>query len=388
MRVAVIGAGSIGAHVAHRLAVEGADVVLIESGRPCHGTSRTSFAWLSSFPQRSWPEEAGRAALRARVDRKFDLVEEELEEKFVSWTGCLTIAKGEDVPRLRQSAQVCRDKGVDVSEVTREELAHLEPQVRLPEGEAAFFETDSGWVDVERLVGAVIDNLTARGHRVFTETAVVGFRQSGNRISAVQTTGGEEIEVDAVVNAAGSWATHVAALAGLTIPVDLVPGRIAYTPPLDPEYMLRRVVNTPVWGARPHAGGGLAINARGALPKGGKGHGPNLRHADDLVATLGDYLPGLPEDLTFKSRVGIRPIPEGGPIIGALPWLPNMYHTISHGGIGWAPTWGWVAAEELLHSRPVPEVESMRPMRFHRQLEELGKYADDAEQLATTHPIT
>lgn len=383
MRIAVIGAGSIGAHVAHRLSVEGADVVLLEAGKPCHGTSRTSFAWLSSFPQRSWPEEAGRAALRARVDRKFDLVEEELGQRFVSWTGCITIARGDDIPRLRRSAEVCRDKGVDVVEVSADELVDLEPLVTLPEGEAAFFEKESGWVDVERLVSAVIDNLAARGHRVLTETAVVGFRQVGERITAVQTSTGETIEVDAVVNAAGSWATHVAALAGLTIPVDLVPGRIAYTPPLDPEHMLRRIVNTPVWGARPHATGGLAINARGALPKGGKGHGPNLRHAGDLVATLGDYLPGLPDDLTFESRVGIRPIPEGGPIIGSLPWLPNLYHTISHGGIGWAPTWGWVAAEELLHGRTVPEVEGMRPMRFHRELEELGTFADDAEQLAS-----
>lgn len=380
MRIAVIGAGSIGAHVAHRLSVEGAEVVLIEASEPCHGTSRTSFAWLSQFPQRSWDEEPGRAALRAQVDDRFAQVEEELGERFVTWNGCITIARGDDIARLRTSVEVCRAKGIDVSEVDADEVTELEPHVRLLDGDAAFWEPGSGWVDVERLVAAVVSRLEASsGHRVLTGTTVTGFRVNDDRITAIRVSTGEEIAVDAVVNAAGSWATHVAALAGLTIPIDLVPGRIAYTPELPPEMMLRRIVNTPMWGARPHATGGLAINARGALPKGGKGHGPNLRHTEDLVSTLGDYLKHLPTDLAFTSRVGIRPIPEGGPIVGALPWLANMYHTVSHGGIGWAPTWARIAADEILHNRIVAEVDAMRPMRFHKGVEELGRFVDDAE---------
>ena len=232
MRVAVIGAGSIGAHVAHRLSCEGAQVVLIEASDPCKGTSRTSFAWLSSFPQRSWPEEPGRAALRAAVDKGFAQVEEELGEQYVNWVGCLTVARGDDIPRLRQAAEVCRERGVDVTEVDENAFTELEPNARLHEGDAAFWEPQSGWVDIEALVRGVIDRLEATGSRVLTNTQVVGFDQDDGGITAVKVSSGERIEVDAVVNAAGSWGTHIAAMAGLTVPVDLVPGRIAYTPPL------------------------------------------------------------------------------------------------------------------------------------------------------------
>jgi len=384
MKIVVIGGGSVGAQVAHRLSHEGAQVTLIEAGALAHGTSRTSFAWLSSFPQRGWPEEQGRAALRATVDNAFDRVEEELGQRFVSWTGCVTVADGADIELLRANAEVCASKGVDVRELRADEVADVEPELRIGDDEAAFFETMSGWVDVEGMVAAIADSLVDRGHRVLVGARVIGIDVEGDRAVAVRTDRGDVIAADVVVNAAGSWGTHVAAMAGLTIPVDLVPGRIAYTPRLPDDFTLSRIVNTPLWGARPHAGGGLAINARGALPKGGnKGHGPNLRSEADMVASLRRYLPNLPGLDGLTSRVGVRPIPPDGPIIGTLPWLPNVYTTISHGGIGWAPTWGNIAAREILHGESVPEVAAMRPMRFHRGVEELGKFADDAEQIST-----
>jgi glycine/D-amino acid oxidase-like deaminating enzyme len=49
MDIIVIGAGSVGANVAYRLAERGASVTVFEAGAPGGGTSGTSFAWTNSF---------------------------------------------------------------------------------------------------------------------------------------------------------------------------------------------------------------------------------------------------------------------------------------------------------------------------------------------------
>src|SRR2546425_6740556 len=47
--IIVIGAGSVGANVAYRLAERGAKVTVLEAGAPGGGTSGTSFAWANFF---------------------------------------------------------------------------------------------------------------------------------------------------------------------------------------------------------------------------------------------------------------------------------------------------------------------------------------------------
>jgi glycine/D-amino acid oxidase-like deaminating enzyme len=47
--IIVVGAGSVGANVAYRLAERGARVTVLEAGAPGGGTSGTSFAWTNSF---------------------------------------------------------------------------------------------------------------------------------------------------------------------------------------------------------------------------------------------------------------------------------------------------------------------------------------------------
>src|SRR5262249_62373346 len=56
--IIVIGAGSVGANVAYRLAERGARVTVLEAATPGSGTSGTSFAWTNSFHKtpRDYPD--------------------------------------------------------------------------------------------------------------------------------------------------------------------------------------------------------------------------------------------------------------------------------------------------------------------------------------------
>ena len=55
MKVAVIGAGLVGASVSFRLSQLGVQVVIIDVGQPGQGTSGSSFGWVNASSKESRP---------------------------------------------------------------------------------------------------------------------------------------------------------------------------------------------------------------------------------------------------------------------------------------------------------------------------------------------
>lgn len=382
MRIVVIGAGSIGAHVAYRLREQGADVLLVESGAPARGTSSSSFAWLSSFPQMSWTEEPGRAALRRTVHPRFHALADELGGDWMHWVGTLTWGAPAERAALHDAAVVCQDRGVDVSILDAATTTGRMPGLLVEPDDEFVFEADSGWVDAPALIGRLIARFEAIGGELLSDTSVVGLVRSGDAangpVRGVVTDRAGTLEADAVVNATGSWGSHLAALAGAAIPLDLVPGLMLYTNRVDPSSVPGCVIDAPTWLSRPDPSGGLAIHWRGESMT--SVHGANGWSAERIVADVARTLPALAGVGVARTSVGIRPIPPGGPVVGELPWTPGLYHVLSHGGIGWGPVWADLAARELLHGETVPELAAARPERFYHQTPELGRFADDAEQ--------
>lgn len=378
MKVVVVGAGSIGAHVAYRLQEQGAGVEIVEAGAPARGTSSASFAWLSSFPQMSWTEEPGRAALRRTVHGRFHELEAELGTDAIHWDGTLTWGAAPERAALREAASTSIERGVDLELFDATDRTGRLSGLRVADDDEFIFEPDSGWVDAPKLIGRLLTRFREAGGTLHETAGVVDFLRSGDSVTGVVTIGGDTIEADAVVNATGSWGSHLAALAGTALPLDLVPGLMIYTNPIDPAGVPACVIDAPTWLSRPDPSGGLAIHWRGEGMT--SVHGANGWSAERIVADIARTLPGLEGVGVARSRIGIRPIPPGGPVLGALPWVPGLYHVLSHGGIGWAPLWGDLVARELLQGETVPELSAMRPERFYLQTTELGRFADDAEQ--------
>lgn len=380
MRVVVIGAGSVGAHVAYRLQEQGAQVVLLDAREPGSGTSSASIAWLSQYPQMSWTEEPGKAALRPRVHDLFREIEHEVPGSYVTWSGTLSWGAPYEREEMLTACAAARARGVTVEAIDAKAARELDPTLRLADDEVVFWEPGAGWVDGQGVVRALVAAFRARGGQVRTGTAVVGMQIAAERMRGVVTAAGEVIEADAVVNASGSWGSHISAMAGLAIPLDLVPGVVVYTAPYPGTDAPTRVINAPQWCGRPDPAGGLAVHWRGEPQR--STHGGNIRTAEEVIAEVAQSIPALQGTAPVRTAIGIRPIPPGGPIVGAVPWLPNLYHCLSHGGIGWAPMWAWAAARELLHGQTIPELSAMRPERFYLETTGLGRNADDAEQVA------
>jgi 4-methylaminobutanoate oxidase (formaldehyde-forming) len=113
-----------------------------------------------------------------------------------------------------------------------------------------------GYLDPEKLAGALADAAQRGGVAFHTHTKVTGIETADGRVVAVVTDRGR-IATDVVVDAAGAAAGVVAALAGVSIPI--VPMRHQYvvTEPLDPAVGEVPSVRDPdhILYFRPEAGG-------------------------------------------------------------------------------------------------------------------------------------
>lgn len=371
MEIVVIGAGSIGANIAFRLSADGHAVTVVDSGSAGRGTSNTSIAWLSRFPQ-SASVDSGELDVRRGTHSAFRSLEGEIGGGWIHWTDTLTWAADPRVAaRLDANWRVCTSRGVDVEALSAAEAMKVEPLVSIDEGIVVYAEHGGGWVDAPSLVRALLEASARRGARVVEHSSIIAIQSSHGHVTGVQTAAGEQIAADVVVDAAGSWASHVAALAGCTVPVDLRPGLVVFTEPL-PGGPLRNVVSTPILSIRPDVGGGIAILCRPESMFSSAAYSKNAYRVGDVLDQAKRWLPCLGETAVRDVRVGIRPIPPGGPIIGFHPSVEGFYIAVSHGGIGWGPTWGSFAAREIGGTR-VPGLERWRPERFLSGQDEIPK---------------
>jgi glycine/D-amino acid oxidase-like deaminating enzyme len=376
MKIVVIGAGAIGANIAYRLAVGKADVVVVDAARPASGTSAASIAYLSTFPQASWDEDPGRARLRLQLNDTFDQLQQEIGPGWLHWTGTLTWGLPEERAKIARDLAICRERGLDLKMLDGGKARGMAPGVLFADDDEVVYEARSGWVDAPAMVATLLDHVRKLGGSVLTDQPVCAVLRHAGKVTGVLLRDGSKIAADAVINAAGSWGSHIAALAGATLPLELVPGLVVYTEAI--PGLPRQIIGAPTWMSRPDPEGGLAIHWRGeALTS---VHGANGPSPQGILEDVAELIPALAGTAVAASRIGIRAIPHGGPVIGELPWLPGFYFAVSHGGVGWGPMWGRLAARELLEREIVPELNAMRPARFYIQKASFGRFADDAEQ--------
>ena len=388
-KVAVIGAGILGAAIAWRLAHRGVHVALIDKGQPGHGASSHSFAWINAgakepigyhdLNRRSlemWP----RCAAGMGDDGDPDSVGLRWGGK-VSWESDPVAAEGL-VARVRQ----LQSWGYPTRLIDAGELKRLEPGLDVGPVAAAEYSPNEGQVEPQMVVDACLRRLREMGCEINPDTEVCGFEQDDDgRIHGLATTSGFR-DVDAVVIAAGTGTTGLAALAGIKVPQAESPGVVIRTNPMPPL-----LHNVPVVYAPPLGDGRREIHLRqcadGRLMI-GEGDQESLAeddtqaHADDLLARASRYLPGLAGAQAVPVPVGWRPMPlDGYPVMGFASEAPNLYVALTHSGVTLAPALSELAAQEICDGTPADAVLGpYRPQRFAGLTPE--------EMAAASHPRT
>jgi sarcosine oxidase subunit beta len=193
---------------------------------------------------------------------------------------------------------------------------------------------------------------------------------AGGRVTAVETNRGP-LECDVVVNAAGSWAGEVAALAGLDVPVrpyrrcvymtepfPLIPGPIPLTIDVGSGFYMRKEHDNVLFGMSNEAeppGHSLLVDWSwlDVVLAAGLERFPILERA------------GLAEKLCWAGSYEITP--DHMPILGRHPALPNYVDAsgFSGHGIMHAPATGMLIAEEILDGRArTIDIDELRITRF------------------------
>ena len=386
-KVAVIGVGILGATIAWRLARRGVHVALIDRGQPGHGASSHSFAWINAgakepigyhnLNRRSlemWPRFAAAlgdhgdpASVGLRWGGK------------VSWESNPVAAEGL-VARARQ----LQSWGYPTRLIDARELKRLEPALDVGPVTAAEYTPNEGQVEPQMVVDACLRRLREMGCEICTDTEVFGFeRYHDGRVHGLVTASGLR-DADAVIIAAGTGTTSLAALAGVNVPQAESPGVVIRTNPLPPLLHNVPVLYAPALGdgrreihIRQCADGRLMI---------GEGDQESLAeddtqaHANDLLARARRYLPGIDSADAVPVPVGWRPMPlDGYPVMGFALGAANLYVALTHSGVTLAPALSQLAAQEICDGTSADAVLGpYRPQRF------AGLTAEDVA--AATHP--
>jgi sarcosine oxidase subunit beta len=228
--VVVIGGGVMGASTAYHLAKAGArDVLLLEreaffglgaTGR-CAGGIRHQFATDINI----------RLSLHSL--RMLDALEAETgQPALVRKCGYLfVLTRPADAAAFQRHAALQRSLGVPTEWLSGDEVRRRLPGWAFPDALAGTFVASDGLADPNSVVMAYANAARRLGARCLMDAAVEGIEVAGGKVQAVVTSQGR-FATDCLVDAAGPWSAPVAALAGVTLPVQPVRRQWLTTTPL------------------------------------------------------------------------------------------------------------------------------------------------------------
>ena len=325
--VIVVGAGLMGLGVAWRLAQAGHAVTVFERGEAGRGASWAAAGMLAPAAEIGF-EEPDLYRLMEESRRRWPAFAAEVERAsgcHVGYddAGTLVVATDRDeVEALRRLFQFQRQEGAPVWWLAGFEAVEKEPLLspRLP---AAVFAPQDHQVDNRAVVEALA--AVVRGAALFREHTPVAAVVPDAESPAVVLEGGERIEAQAVVLAAGAWTRDVDGLA-LRLPVRPVKGQMLALR-MEPPFALRHVVRGPRAYLVPKSDGRLVIGA--TSEEMGFDARVTAGGVYRLLEGAVELVPGVEELPLEATWAGLRPAArDGRPLLGRT--APGVFLATGH----------------------------------------------------------
>lgn len=211
----VIGAGVMGASIAFHLAERGLKTAILERTVSAAGATGHS----SGLVRMHYDLAAESHLTFASYKNYFNVWKDRVGgECGFQQTGFLQIAKREHEDKLRGNVANQQKIGINTSVISVDEVRRLFPDLQTDHFDFAAYEPDSGYADATLTTNAFLESAKRNGAALIQNCEVTGISQSGGNVTGVTTTKGD-FSAPIVVNAAGPWARHVGALAGIDIPL-------------------------------------------------------------------------------------------------------------------------------------------------------------------------
>ena len=349
--VAIAGGGLVGLSAAYELATRGAQVTVIEAGRPGRATAAgAGILAPDTYPgdERYWWEMARRAG------EHYPLLLERLRVDGISAEGSGYARCGLLSVGLRESEdswfapfadRVTRRSDGRVREMTPAAAHALFPP--LGAVHRVLHYPDAARIDGRGMAAALRHASERRGVR-FVSGAVSGVRAVGAAGDAgaaggagavrmahhVTIDGHEDVPCGALVVAGGAWSADLGELLGCPLPITPTKGQIVHlgttqesdgwpiVQPLLTHYLV------------PWPGGRVAC---GGTFEAGAGFSATVTAAGlhELLRECLVVAPGLADAEYLSTRVGLRPTsPDDRPVVGAVPGWGNVWVATGHGANG------------------------------------------------------
>ena len=226
----IVGAGIAGASIGHFLAPHGRTVVLERESQPgYHSTGRSAALFMESYgtPQVRALTLASRAFLEAPPPGFAD-------GPILSPRGALLVAAPGQDSELAALWQVMQSVSPRGRLLDADGACALVPALRRERVLGAVFEPDAADIDVHRLHHGFLRSIRRQGGAIVGDAEVVAVGR-GDRGDWHVDAGGARYRARVLVDAAGAWCDHIAALAGIA-PLGLVPKRrsiFTFAPPAE-----------------------------------------------------------------------------------------------------------------------------------------------------------
>ncbi len=373
--IGIIGAGIVGAAIAHELGKRGHRVILVDRDEPGQGCSfgnsgalspgsvvplampgvlanvprmlvdptsplrvrlpylPRALPWLARFAAAANAAAAARSAAKLfhlHVDAialHRALADDAKVPDLVLERGHLHLYR--DRGALARDAwawNVRRQYGYVAEELDRDGIRALEPAVADAYTAAMYLPDHATIRNPLRYVQAIVASFAGRGGDV-RRASVTRIEAAGSAWSLVTTAG--PIACDAVVVAGGAWSRSLLAPFGLRLPLETQRGyHVEFTgnAPISRTVVLtdRKAFLAPME---------TGLRVGGTVEIGGLAAAPDWRRAAVLASAAQRAFPTLGEPV--RRWMGHRPcMPDSIPFVGPVPGCPNLYAAVGHGHLG------------------------------------------------------
>lgn len=354
-QVVIIGAGVMGASVAYHLAARGlTDVLVLEqAAQPVAGSTSRSAAGVRH--QFSTPTNVRLS--RYSIARLKQFGEEIGGNAGLQQIGYLFMIDNQaDWTRYQRNVAMQQSLGVAVELLTPAQAADVLPGLATTDLVGATYGPEDGFCDPIGVARGYLNRALELGVRLQCAAPVIDIAVERERVTGVATPRGR-IACEVVVNAAGPWAGQVAALAGLTVPVQPVRRSLYMTEPFEripAPIPLTIDVSSGFWmrKADDRVIMGLARNDEPSSFN----TTTDWQWFDTVWAAGTRRVPMLAESSIDRARswAGLYEVtPDANPILGRHPALPNYVDVsgFSGHGIMHAPAAGLLISEEIADKR-------------------------------------
>ena len=409
LRVAVIGAGIIGACSAAYLRRAGFDVTIFDRHEPGSQTSYgnagslspsailpvsmpgmiknvpswlldregplrlrwwyapVALPWLVRFLKFGRPEEVRRiaAAMHSLLVEVFEayepLVNDAGLKHLIRRSGCLYVYDNEgDAQKAKFAADVRRENGTVLTPIGADELRQMEPTLSRRFQYALHAPDNGSTLDPHALTNGLVQNvIEGGGHFIKSDVRRIVPHESD--IEVITDT--ESFRFAHVIVAAGAWSNTLAKQLGDGVPLETQRGYHATV--VNPNVAPSRTV---MWPARNLMSNPMAVGLRfaGTVELAGLNAAPDMRRAEALLALGRQLYPDL-QPVETKFWMGHRPcLPDSLPVIGRSPRDRRIVYAFGHqhvGMCGGAPT-GRIVADLVADRADRIDLSPFRVDRF------------------------